>query len=89
MLGFFACQSGAAHVYAVEHSDAILLAQQIAQTNGFADRITFLRQDIFKVQLPERVDVLLSELIGKGLLGQQQERIISHCRQHFLKRGEK
>ena len=40
-----ACKFGARKVYAVEPNDAIHLARELAEVNGFADRIEFLRRD--------------------------------------------
>lgn len=87
ILAFFACQAGAKQVYAVERSDAIILAQKLAQANGFGDRITFLRQDIFELVLPELVDVITSELVSKAVIGQRMAETIGYCRERFLKAG--
>jgi len=59
-----ACQFGARHVYAVEPSDAIHIARKIARENGYADRITFIQDLSTHVTLPERADVVISDLHG-------------------------
>ncbi|MDQ1406618.1 MAG: hypothetical protein QOG55_2247 [Acidobacteriaceae bacterium] len=59
-----ACQAGAKRVYAVETEDIIDVARQIAAANGFADRIQFFQSDSRKVELPERVDVIVSDIRG-------------------------
>lgn len=66
-VGYFAvaaCRAGAQRVYAIELNPAIELARQVAADNGCGDRITFIRDDSRRVTLPERGDVLLSDLRG-------------------------
>ncbi len=63
--GFFAmlaCQAGARRVYAVEPSDIIQLAQDLAVRNGFQDRIEFIQDTSWNLALPEQVDVIVSDL---------------------------
>lgn len=64
VLAFFACQAGARHVYAVECEDIIHVAREIAEANGYGERITFIQGDAQSLSLPEPIDVLVSDLIG-------------------------
>lgn len=64
ILSLLACQLGAGKVYAVEPSDALVVARQLAQDNGCADRIEFLQASSFDVRLPAPADVLVSDLRG-------------------------
>lgn len=64
VLACFACQAGARRVYAVERSEIIQTARQLAAANGYTDRIVFLRGDAADVVLPEQVDVVIGELLG-------------------------
>jgi protein arginine N-methyltransferase 1 len=64
IMSLLACQLGAGKVYAVEPSDALAVARQLAQDNGCADRIEFLQASSFDVRLPAPVDVLVSDLRG-------------------------
>ncbi len=66
-VGYFAvasCAAGARHVYAIELNPVVELAAQVAADNACADRITFISDDSRRVTLPERGDVLLSDLRG-------------------------
>jgi protein arginine N-methyltransferase 1 len=65
ILGMLACRAGAARVYAIESDGMIEIARALARANGFADRIVFLMQHSAEVQLPERVDVVAGDLIGR------------------------
>jgi SAM-dependent methyltransferase len=87
ILSLFACQAGAARVYAVEITDVISVAEQLAHDNGFADRIHFIQRDIGSLELPESVDVIVSELISKAVLGQRMEELVGLTRDRFLKEG--
>jgi protein arginine N-methyltransferase 1 len=64
VFALLACQAGAKRVYAIETEDIIDVARQVAAANGLADRIQFFQNDSRKVQLPERVDVIVSDIRG-------------------------
>jgi len=87
ILAFFACRAGASRVYAVDPSEIIAVARQLAHDNGFADRIVFLQSDVRAVELPEKVDVLISELIGRAVIGERMEELVTVARDRCLKPG--
>lgn len=87
ILGLFACQAGAGKVYAIERSPAISLAQQLSVANGFSDRIIYMNQDIKDVRLDVKADVIVSELISKGVIGQKMAEVIGYCRDNLMKPG--
>lgn len=64
VLACFACQAGAARVYAIERDDIIQIAREVAAANGYQDRIIFVQEDADFVTLPERADVVVGDLIG-------------------------
>ncbi len=82
-----ACKLGARRVYAVETADAIEVAKEVASENGCADRITFLRGDVREIDLPERADVILSDLRGGLPFAPANLSVIAHAREHLLARG--
>jgi type I protein arginine methyltransferase len=61
---FLACQLGARKVYAIEPGEAIELARECARASGFAERIAFIRDTSMRIDLPEKVNVLVSDLRG-------------------------
>jgi type I protein arginine methyltransferase len=63
-MALLACKFGARRVYALEPADAIIVARQAAKDNGYADRIVFHRERSTELTLPERCDVLISDLRG-------------------------
>ncbi len=64
LLAFLCVKAGAKRVHAIERSGAMRWAREIAERNGFADRIVFHEVDSRECELGERVDVVVSELIG-------------------------
>lgn len=79
-----ACQFGARRVFAIEPSDAIQVAREIAAANGYADRIEFIQDLSTKVNLPERVDVIVSDLRGILPFLDHHFAAIADARQRFL-----
>jgi type I protein arginine methyltransferase len=63
VLACFAARAGARRVYAVDRSPFIRAARAVAKHNGL-DNITFLATDGGEFELPEKVDVLVSECMG-------------------------
>jgi len=87
-LGFFAiaaAQLGAARVYALEPDDVIELSRDCARSAGVADKITFIQELSTDVQLPEQVDVIISDLRGVLPLFLNHIPSIIDARERFLK----
>ena len=64
ILSLFAARAGAARVYAVEQTSIAVLAQDLAAANGVAEIVRVIHDDVMDVDLPERVDVIVSEWLG-------------------------
>jgi protein arginine N-methyltransferase 1 len=64
ILSLLACQFGARKVYAVEPSDVIACARDAALKNAFADRIVFFQALSTAVTLPEKADIIVSDIRG-------------------------
>ena len=64
ILAFFAVQAGAKVVYAVEASESIVIAENLAKSNGMEDKVIFVKGKVEEIDLPEKVDVIISEPIG-------------------------
>lgn len=87
ILAFLACKAGARRVYAIEPADAISFARMLAAANGFAERIVFLQADSREVQLPERANVLVSDVRGSLPLFRRSVAIVNDARERFLAPG--
>src|SRR5215471_8603540 len=69
-----AALAGARHVYALEVGRVAHAARNLFAANGVSHRISFIDPSSTEIELPERADVLVSELIGdeplaEGVLG--------------------
>ncbi len=85
ILSLFACEAGAARVYAVESAPSVELARLVAADNGLEERIICLGERSQDVELPERADVLLTDTTETfGLNGQLLSSVID-ARARLLK----
>ncbi len=87
ILGLLACRAGARRVYSIEMGGIIELAREISKANGFADRHSFIKGHSMRVELPEKVDLIVSDQIGRfgfeaGVVG-----FFKDARKRFLKPG--
>ena len=65
ILGLMACRAGAGRVYAIDGSGMLGVARQAAHANGVVDRIVHLHGHSGRIDLPERVDVVVADQIGR------------------------
>lgn len=87
IMTLLACRLGARRVYAIEADDVIQVAKEIAKANGCAERIVFIQDLSTRVSLPERVDVVFSDLRGVLPLYQRHIPSIADARRRFLAPG--
>jgi predicted nicotinamide N-methyase len=91
VLGFFAAQAGASKVYAIERRpDVILLAEELANANGLTEKMDFIQGSSSHVQearLTPKPDVLVSEILGNGILEENILEYTLDARDRFLKPG--
>jgi type I protein arginine methyltransferase len=82
-----ACQLGASRVYAIEPSEIIQVAREVAAANGCADKIEFFEELSYRVTLPRRADIILSDLRGVLPLFGRHIPAIVDARHRFLAPG--
>ena len=87
IFALLACRMGARRVYAVETSDAIDIAREIALANGYADSIEFIQGLSTQVALPEPADVIVSDLRGVLPFHGQHLPVIADARRRLLAPG--
>src|SRR6266705_105451 len=82
-----ACQLGAERVFAIEPANIIQVAREVAAANGCACRIEFFEGLSYRVTLPARADVILSDLRGILPLFERHIPAIADARRRFLAPG--
>ncbi len=87
ILGLLACQAGAKRVYAIDEGGMIQLAREICQVNGFQDRIVHMKGLSTRVDLPELVDVVVADQIGRFGFDAGVLEYFADARERFLKPG--
>lgn len=87
ILAIAAAQAGARHVYAVEAETIGKTAREVFSANSMADRITLIEGWSTQIELPERADVLVSEIVGNDPLGEQVLDVTRDASKRLLKPG--
>jgi hypothetical protein len=87
IMGLMACRAGAGRVYCIEETALIGLTREIFRANGFADRVTFIKDLSMQVSLPEKADVVVADQIGQFGFEAGVLEFFSDARKRFLKPG--
>jgi predicted RNA methylase len=87
LLGLLAAKAGAARVYCLElNPEFISVIEQHASRNGVSDQIIAINANAATCDLPEDVDVVISEVISAGFFYEPQLQILKNLHR-FLKPG--
>jgi protein arginine N-methyltransferase 1 len=86
LLAFMASRAGASKVYAVEHSDFIEVAREIAEHNGFTN-IEFVQANSREFTPPEPIDVVLHEQMGDELFNENMLQNVLDLRDRVMRPG--
>jgi protein arginine N-methyltransferase 1 len=87
IMAMLACRAGARRVYAIDTNPVIDFGRRLAETNGFADKIEFQQGDCRAIQLPERADVIVSDIRGWLPLYAEAITTLNDARTRFLAEG--
>jgi len=68
ILSIWAAQAGAKKVYAVEATAMAVHARSLVAANGLSDVIEVIQNSVEEIELPEQVDIIISEWMGYFLL---------------------
>ncbi|MCO5550458.1 hypothetical protein L7F22_003945 [Adiantum nelumboides] len=85
ILAIWAAQAGAKKVYAVEATKMAEHARRLAAGNGVQDIVEVIEGSIEDVELPEMVDVIISEWMGYFLIRESMFDSVIFARDRWLK----
>jgi hypothetical protein len=86
ILAVFAAQAGA-RVTAIERFSVLGIARAVARLSGVAEKIHFVRGRSDLVELEERGDVLISEIVGNRILNEGLLETTLDARERLVKPG--
>lgn len=87
ILAMFAARAGAKKVYAVEASDIADCARKLVVANGLEDVVEVIKGKIEEIDIPEKVDVVISEPMGFLLVHERMLESYMLGRDKWLKPG--
>ena len=88
LLTILAARAGARKVYAVEATKAAAaFARRLVQSHGLENVVTVFETTVETIELPEQVDVIISEFMGHFLLRESMIDSVIFARDRFLKPG--
>ena len=85
--GLVAAKLGARRVYLVEPANIGMLSKRIAKANGLEDRVTCVSDRAQELELPEKVNVIVSVFTGNFLLTEDLLPSLFLARDRFLAPG--
>ncbi len=87
VLSFFAARAGAAKVYCAERIPHVArAAQRFLAANGVADRVEISNVDATDYLPPERVDVVICEMLHTAMLREKQLSVIASFKRRYSER---
>uniref|UniRef100_A0A4W3GCR3 Histone-arginine methyltransferase CARM1 n=1 Tax=Callorhinchus milii TaxID=7868 RepID=A0A4W3GCR3_CALMI len=87
ILSFFAVQAGARKVYAVEASSMAQHAELLVKSNNLGDRILVIPGKVEEVNIPEPVDMIISEPMGYMLFNERMLESYLHAKKWLKPNG--
>jgi predicted RNA methylase len=90
LLAMMAARAGASHVYTCEVTPEVAaMATQVVARNGFEKKITVIakysRDLSIGTDIPRKADLLVTETVDNGLLGEETLSIIEHAKKNLLR----
>lgn len=85
VLSIWAAQAGAAKVYAVEFTDIAHHARNLVKNNGLSDIVEVIQSSAEELELPCKVDIIISEWMGYMLLRESMVDSLIRARNKWMK----
>lgn len=88
ILSFFAVQAGAKKVYAIEASSMASHAEALVEHNKLSDKVIVIPGKVEEVEIPELVDVIISEPMGYMLYNERMLESYLHAKKWLKPNGK-
>jgi predicted RNA methylase len=85
ILSIFAARAGAKKVYAIDFADIADYATNIVATNNLSNIITVIKSKVEEANIPEPVDIIISEWMGYFLIYESMLDSVLYARDKWLK----
>jgi type I protein arginine methyltransferase len=85
VLSIWAAQAGAAKVYAIEYTDMAHHARKLVEANGVSHIVEVIQTSAEDLELPCKVDIIISEWMGYFLLRESMCDSVLRARNKWLK----
>ena len=85
VLAIWAAQAGAAKVYAVEYTDMAVHARKMVEQNGVSHIVEVIQSSVEDLELPCKVDIIVSEWMGYFLLRESMLDSVIRARNKWMK----
>ena len=86
VLSVLAAKQGA-DVVAIEQAAVIEIARDLAEEAGVADRIRFIQKTSTTIELEQKADIFITELVGNRVLNERMLEVTLDAKKRFLKPG--
>ena len=87
LFSLLACRAGARRVYAIESGDSVAFARELVLANGYGDQVEVLHGSSLQLNLPERANVIISDIRGTVPLMADAIAAIEDARNRLLAPG--
>lgn len=87
ILSIWAAKAGARKVYGVEATQVAQHARELVRRNGLEGVVEIIQSEMEKVEIPVKVDIIISEWMGYFLLRESMLDSVIFARDKFLKPG--
>jgi len=87
VLAVWSAHAGARKVYAIEYTDMAKHARRLVKANGVEHVVEVIQSSVEELELPEKVDIIISEWMGYFLLRESMLDSVIKARDRFLNPG--
>lgn len=85
ILAMYCAKAGSKRVYSIEMSKIANIQRELIKRNNLEDKIILINDNILNIELPEKVDIIISEWMGVFLFHERMLETVIDIRDKYLK----